>query len=279
MTDGRDTIRQAVREIEREGYKAAGLHAVVDAVAVFLVVNLAVLVFAIPLPPAGPFDGSTVLAAGIGALAFAVEFRLRARFYTVEAFESVNPEIREALRTARDAADDEDASPMARRLYDDVTTKLQRTSAAGFVDTRWLGGSVVVVLLVSVVTVQAAVAGLTIAPVAGPASNATGDGNAAPGGGPVSEEDNGNSRLRDGDSVLGDPKEVDRGSDDLETNISAGRGGEEGDEEHSYDDSGFSVDDDPVAAERAGFDAERNLGDAALVRDYNLRLNARDSDD
>jgi len=279
MTDGRDTIRRAVREIRREGYKAAGLHAVVDAVAVFLLVNLTVRVFAIPLPPAGPFDGSTVLSAGIGVLALAVEFRLRLYFYTVERFESFNPEVREALRTARDAADDEDASPMARRLYDDVIAKLQRTSAAGFVDTRWLGASVVVVLLVSVVTVQVAVTGLTLAPVAGPSSNASVDGNAAPGGGPVSSEDNGDSRLQDGDDVLGDPKEVDRGSDELETNISAGRGGEAGDEEHDYDDSGFSVDDDPVAAERAGFDAEQNLGDADLVRDYNLRLNARDSND
>lgn len=278
MTDQRETIQQAIREIRHEGYKAAGLHAVVDAVAVFLLVNLGVLVFGVSLEPVGPLDGSTVLAAGIGLLAFAVEFRLRVYFYTVEQFEAANPEVSEALRTARDAAEDADLSPMARRLYDDVITKLQRTSAAGFVDTRWLGGSVVVTLLVSVLTIQAAVAGITLTPAAGPPSNDTGNGT-GPAGGPVSSTDNGDSRLQDGDSVLGEPKDVDQGTDDLAANISAGRGGEEGDEEHSYDDSGFVADSDPVAAQRAGFDAERNLGDADLVREYNLRLNARDSDD
>jgi len=275
MTDRRDAIREALREIRREGYKAAALHAVVDAVAVFLLVNLGVLVSAVPLPAAGPLDGSTVLAAGVGLLVGVVEFRLRAHFYTVEGFEDVNPAVKDALRTARDAAAAENRSPMAQRLYDDVVTRLRDTSAAGFVDARWLGGSVLVVLLVSVLTVHVAVAGVTLAPGGGPTTNGTDGG----GTGPVGVTDNGDSRLRDGDDVLGDPKDVDRGTDDLAANVSAGRGGEEGDETHSYDDSGFSVDDDPVAAQRAGFDAERNLDDADLVREYNLRLNARDSDD
>lgn len=278
MTDQRDTIRQAIKEIRYEGYKAAGLHAIVDAAAVFLLVNLVALVFGRTLPPAGPLDGSTGLAAGIALLVFGVEFRLRTMFYTVEQFEATNPAVADALRTARDVANADDESPMAQRLYDDVITRLRRTSAAGFVDTRWLGGAIVVILLVSVLTVQAAVAGLTMSPAGGPATNGPENGT-APGGGTVSGTDNGDSRLQDGDDVLGDPKKVDRGSDDLSTNISAGRGGEAGDEEHSYDDSGFSADDDAVAAQRAGFEADQNLGDADLVRDYNLRLNARDSDD
>ncbi|MFD1587998.1 hypothetical protein ACFR9U_13505 [Halorientalis brevis] len=276
MTDQRETIQEAIREIRREGYKAAGMHAVVDAVAVFLLVNLGVLVAGVSLPPVGPIDGSTVLAAVVGLLAFGVEFGLRVHYYTVERFEATNPEVAEALRTARDAAEAADGSPMAARLYDDVIAKLKGTSAAGFVDTRWLGGSVVVVLLVSVLTIQAAVAGISLGPAAGPPANETDE--RTPGG-PVSSTDNGDSRLQDGDDVLGEPKDVDRGDDDLSTNISAGRGGQEGDEEHAYDDSGFVADTDPVAAQRAGYDAEQNLGDADLVREYNLRLNARDSDD
>lgn len=279
MGDQQDTIERALEEIRREGYKAAGLHAVVDATAVFLLVNLVVLVVAIPLPPAGPFDGSTVLAAGLGVLAFAVEFRLRVMFYTVEHFEAVNPDVRDALRTARDAVAADDDSPMARRLYDDVLTRLKRTSAAGLVDTRWLGGSVVVVLLVSVLTIQAAVAGITIAPLSNPGGNAATGGSTTPGGGQVSKTDNGNSKLQDGDAVLGDPKDLTRGSDELQANISAGQGGEQGTSEHSYDDSGFSTQDDPVAAQRAGFDAQQRVDDADLVREYNLRLNARDSND
>lgn len=282
MTDQRETIQRAIGQIRREGYKAAALHASVDAVAVFLLANLAARLAAVSIPPVGPLDGSTALAAVFGAAVFATEAAVRSQLYTVEHFEAHNPEVADALRTARDVAVAEDDSPMARRLYDDVLTRLKRTSAAGFVDMRWLSAGLVVVLVLSLATVQVAVAGITLAPPADTTTNGTTNesgGAGVGGGGFVGGDDNGDSRLQDGDSVLGDPKELDRGTDELATNVSAAQGGEEGEGRNEYDDSGFAVDSDPVGASQAGFEADDTLGEADLVREYNLRLRARDSSD
>jgi hypothetical protein len=267
----RETIERAVRAIRREGYKAAALHAVVDAAAVFLVVNLLMRVFAVPLPAVGPVRGGTVAAVGVGLLAGGVEFGLRVRYYTVERFEAANPVVADALRTARDAARSGDETPMARRLYRTVTDRLERTSAGGFLHTRWLSVSAVVVVLASALTVQAAVAGVTFAPTTTPTDDRSTDDS-------VGGTDNGVSELRNGDDVLGEPKEAAEGREELDVNVSQNSGGGAGDQIDSYEDSGLSAGGDPVAARQAGFAAERNLEDADLVREYNLRVQ-RDTDD
>ncbi|AQL42150.1 hypothetical protein BV210_05235 [Halorientalis sp. IM1011] len=266
----RETIERAVQAIRREGQKAAALHAVVDATAVFLVANLLTRVFAVPLPAVGPVRGGTVAAVGVALLAGAVEFALRVRYYTVERFEAANPVVADALRTARDAARSGAETPMARRLYRTVTDRLEATSAGGFLHTRWLSVSAVVVVLASALTVQAAVAGVTFAPTTNTTDT---EGSESFGG-----EDNGVSELQNPDDVLGEPKEPADGREELDVNFSRSSGGGSGDQVDSYEDSGLSSGGDAVAARQAGFAAERNLEDADLVREYNLRVQ-RDTDD
>lgn len=279
MTEKSETITQAVREIRREGYKAALLHATVDAIAVFLLANLGVRLLGVSLPAVGPVDGSLLVAGCVGLGALGLDGWVRARQYTLERFEADNPVVADALRTARDSAAVEADSPMAERLYEEVLDRLDRTSATGFVDARWLAGSILVVMLVSGLTVQVAVAGVSFAPTVEQNVAENGSSGGGSGGGPVGGTDNGDSELQDGDSVLGEPKDVANGTDDLRANITGARGGEEGDQERAYDDSGLSAGDDAVTAQQAGFDAERNLGDADLVREYNLRLQASDSNE
>jgi hypothetical protein len=270
-SEERTGIERAIRAIRREGYKAAALHAIVDAVAVFLVANLLTRVLAVPLPPVGPARGGTVVAVGVALLAAGVEFGLRVRYYTVERFEAANPVVADALRTARDAATSGSETPMARRLYREVTDRLDRTSAGGFLHTRWLSVSAVVIVLASALTVQAAVAGVTFAPT----TNTTDDRRESESFGGT---DNGVSELQNPDDVLGDRKEAADGQDDLDVNFSRSSGGGAGDQVDSYEDSGLSAGGDAVAARQAGFAAERNLEDADLVREYNLRVQ-RDTDD
>jgi hypothetical protein len=270
-SEGRTGIERAVRAIRREGYKMAALHAIVDAVAVFLVVNLVTRVLAVQLPAVGPARGGTIAAAGVGLLAAGVEFGLRVRYYTVERFEAANPVVADALRTARDAAADEAESPMARRLYRDVVDRLNRTSAGGFLHTRWLSVSTVVIVVASVLTVQAAVAGVTFAPT----TNTTDD---RRGSGSVGGTENGVSELQDPDDVLGERKEATGGGEELSVNFSQSGGGGAGEQVDSYEDSGLSSGGDTVAARQAGFAAERNLNDADLVREYNLRIQGETDD-
>lgn len=270
-SEERSAIERAVRAIRREGYKAAALHAVVDAVAVFVVVNLLTRVVAVPLPAVGPVRGGTVAAVGVALLAGSIEFGLRVRHYTVERFEAANPVVADALRTARDAATDGTETPMARRLYREVADRLAETSAGGFLHTRWLSVSAVVIVLASALTVQAAVVGVTFAPT----TNTTDD---RRGSGSFGGTDNGVSELQNPDDVLGERKEAAGGREELAVNVSQSSGGGAGEQIDSYDDSGLSASGDAVAARQAGFAAERNLEDADLVREYNLRVQ-RDTDD
>jgi len=277
-----ETIRQAVREIRHEGYKAAFVHSLVDAVVVALAVNLvAGPILGVTVPGPWPDDGVLAVAGLVGPLAFAAEFGLRARQYTVERFEAENPIVADALRTARDATAADTDSVMARRLYADVTDRLGDTSATGFVNARLLVASVLAVLVLSGATLGVASVGVDISldgsgsdSTAGPATGTTSTSNGTDGGGQPSQ-----SQLQDGDAVLGDPKDVDGGTEDVLANVSTSGGGESGDDTARYENSGLSADDTAVSAQEAGFDDAETVEDADLVREYNVRLNEDDSDE
>jgi hypothetical protein len=283
------TVEKAVQEIRREGYKAALLHATVDAVAVLLLIHV---VFArvegATLPSVGPVDGALAVGALAAAVTFGVEMWLRLRWYTLERFEAANPVVADALRTAHEAASTEQASVMARRLYRDVTARLSETDSTAFVHTRWLATSVVLVLLLSALTLGTGIAGVQFSLGPANATDGGGPGGGGPGGpgggsgsssGDVQSSDSGRDQLRDGSEVLGDLKEVESGTEEIGANISSGQGSGDGDQSRQIYDEGTGSGDTNVDAQRAGFEDDRNLEDADLVRDYNLRLQARDDDD
>lgn len=283
------TVERAVREIRREGYKAALLHATVDAVAVLLLVYV---VFArvegATLPSVGPVDGALALGAVGAVVTFGVESWLRIRWYTLERFEAANPVVADALRTAHEAASTEQASVMARRLYRDVTARLAETDSTAFVNTRWLAASVVLVLVLSALTLGTGIAGVQFSLGPANATDGGGSGGGGPGGpgsgsgsssGQVQGDENSRDQLRDGSEVLGELQDVESGTEEIGANISSGQGGGDGDQSRQIYDEGTGSGGTDVDAQRAGFEDDRNLEDADLVRDYNLRLQARDDND
>jgi len=270
-------VEAAVREIRREGYKAAALHAIVDGVAAFLLVVLVGIVAPVEPPAVGPVTVATVAAAVVGLAVVVGEFWVRIRFYTVERFEADNPNVAGALRTARDAAADGNESPMARRLYEDVTGRLSETSSLGFVQVPWLAVSVVLVFVFGFAVVNAAAVGFVIG---GPGANATDDGSTPFGGDPNAGTDNDTVELQNGDDVLGRVKPVDSGDEEIGANVSGASGGDQGDDtDNDYGDRGLAEDSDGIGAERAGFSEGDEVDDADLIREYNLRLQARDDDE
>ena len=269
-------IEAAVREIRREGYKAAALHAVVDGVAAFLLVELAGIVAPVEPPAVGPVTVATVAAAVVGLAVVVGEFWVRTRFYTVERFEADNPNVAGALRTARDAAAGGNDSPMARRLYEDVTDRLSETSSLGFVQVPWLAASILLVFLFGFAVVNAAAVGFVIG---GAGENAT-DGSTPFGGDPNAATDNETAELRDGSDVLGRVKPVNSGDEEIGANVSGASGGQQGDDtDNDYGNRGLPDDSDGIGAERAGFSEGDEVDDADLIREYNLRLQARDDDE
>jgi len=273
-------IRRALREVRREGQKAAAIYAVVDAALVALAVNLAIrflnpsfLPETVPLPgvvverlglAVGAVDTAIVAGVVLGLLAFTAELAVRIRRPLVEQFEAANPEVREALRTARDAVDDGRDSQMARALYEDVIARLGRASSVGLLDLRRLTATVAVLLLISVASIQVAVVGLDL-------DDLTAAGPGADGGGPDQGRPD-DPGLEEGDDILGEAENVSAGDKPLEAELpTQGSGDDSGTSPPSSYDTGYSGAGD-VEGQDAGYVADEQLADAELIRQYNLKI-------
>jgi len=280
----RREMERALRAVRREGWKAALLYAVVDAVALCLVVNLAVTLLGPPSLPAQvavglPTDAlglaartvtvpvSALLGVVAGLLALPVETWLRLRRPLVEQFEVANPAVAEALRTARDAIERGGDSRMATRLYGDVLDRLRESSGVALVDTRRLAGTVALVVAVSLVTLQATAAGVALlADTGGQGTDAT---DAPP------DEYEG---LEDGDAVLGDRENVSGGDNNLTARVDSTGGDDPVDRSEQFPSDGpESGAGGAVEGQQAGFANPDAIEDAELVRAYNLRI--RDEQD
>ena len=279
-----DRVREALDQVRREVQKAALLQAAVDAALLAVLANLAFALFepswlatAFGLPAvvvealrALPLLGdvaprsihaASLLAVVVGVVAFAVESALRLRRPLVEQFETANPQVREALRTARDAVGDDADTAMARRLYDDVIETLGETSSFELVATRRVAVTALVIVLVSLASVQVAIVDPDLGGLLGPG----GDGN-----GQLTPPDD--DDLQDGDQILGDPEDVQAG-DELENITVPGTGDGTGDgptgPSGGYVGGGGSGEFD---SQQAGFTGAEQIEDAELVREYNLRI-------
>ncbi|WP_135824440.1 DUF7502 family protein [Halorussus ruber] len=293
-------INAALAEIRRECRKAALVYASLDAVCVLLAVDFAATAVGVPALDAevaaktfssaglpAP-DLGTLVALVAGAVAFAAEFRIRTRRPAAEQFEAANPEIREALRTARDVAESgrgdrgdgsehpDRPNPVERALYADVLEKLRETSSVGLLNATRLAATVALALALSLATVQTAVVGVDL----GVGVSESGPGAGGPAGNPSERAlPNQTAELKSGDEVLGEPTDVTAGSKNLSAAVSASPGGE-GERDWNYErDGGESGGDEAVEAQRAGFSSPDRVEDAALVQRYAHRLEANSTDD
>lgn len=304
--DARSRMERALREVRRECWKAAAVHAVAEAAVAFLVANL-VLVTVEPswLPARYPLPGSVnerlvdvldvgrvslaipgsaALAGALAVVVFVAAVAVRVRRPLVEQFEAANPPVREALRTARDAVESEGRpsggprserrsrehadSAMARRLYGDVLDRLGESSGLALVDGRRLAVTVVVAMLLSVATVQVAVAGLALFDSPADVGEA----------GPDEPETN-YTGLRDGDQVLGDSEAVEAGDEELNASIDSTGGGQDVGEDRQFPSDGgpgTGASGGGVDSQQAGFAAPEQVEDAELVREYNRRIRSGD---
>lgn len=289
----RERMAAALREIRREGLKAATIYAAVDATLVFLAVNLLVLVVdpagvpdALAVPSSatdavgdlvgisfGTVDvpGSALLAAALAVVVFGVELWLRSRRPLVERFEAANPAVAEALRTARDTVARDGDSRMATRLYEDVLERLRDTSSVALLDVRRIAVTVVVVVALSLATVQLAAVDLGGGEGVGP-DDGTDAGEDTP---------NPYTGLKDGDAVLGDPEDVDAGDDELDAQIDSSGGSEDVDDTQQFPsdsvDRGSSGGSNSADGQQAGYAEPEQLEDAELIREYNLRIRDEDN--
>ncbi|GCF15535.1 hypothetical protein Harman_34700 [Haloarcula mannanilytica] len=288
----RERMADALAEVRREGKKAAFIYAVVDAVLLFLVMNVLLTVLApaelptqLSVPtavterigaavgrsiPRASFPMGAVAGIAVGLFWLFGEYLYRVRQPLVEQFEAANANITDALRTARDAVDDGAETRMAARLYEDVLDGLKQSSSVALVDSRRLIGTLVVIVLLSLATVQVAVVDIGLLD-RGPAETES------PNDRPSEYEG-----LEDGDAILGDSEDVQAGDENLTAEIDSTGGDEEIDRSQEFpssDTGGPGSGSGTVDSQQAGFAPQEEVEDADLIREYNLRIREQDADD
>ena len=199
------------------------------------------------------------------------EYLYRVRQPLVEQFEAANANVTDALRTARDAVEDGAETRMAARLYEDVLDGLKQSSSVALVDSRRLIGTLVVVVLLSLATVQVAVVDIGLLD-RDPVETET------PNDRPSRYEG-----LEDGDAILGDSEDVQAGDENLTAEIDSTGGEEELDRSQSFpsspDGGGPGSASGTVDSQQAGFAGQEEVEDADLIREYNLRIREGDPED
>lgn len=257
--EGLETIRRAITAVRREGYKVAVIYAILDGTLAAMAANVilsALRVEAVPRPYSS---------AAIGVLVAILTVAYRVRRPLIERFEAINPEVHEALRTARDTVEDGDTSPMARALYADVVDRLQNTSSVGLLNLPAVAVRFVLVFALSIAVVQASMVGVDVG--AGPAPPAGGGGSSAPPAGPTPTP----GGLQPGDEVLGAPETVTPAGENLSAVVD--RQVSEGEDElqREYETGGLGSD-GSAQAERVGYAPPEDLENAELIKAYNLRI-------
>lgn len=284
-----DEIQAALAEIRHECRKVAFVYASLDAACVLFGVGFVAGAVGLPVldteVAAGSFESvglpapdlGTLAAVVSGVVAFLAEFHLRTRKPAAEQFEAANPEVREALRTARDTAQSGQANPMTRALYADVLERLRETSSVGLLNATRLAATVALAFALSLAMVQTAVVGVDLGV---GASGTPGSGGQTGGPADQSALPNQTPDLQDGDEVLGEPTDVTAGSENLSAAVSASPGSE-GERDWNYDNDASSSEGDAeeVDAQRAGFSSPDRVEDAALVQRYAHQLETNSTDD
>lgn len=284
-----EKVLKAEKEIRREGAKAAFLHGTIEAAILLVAVYVGLSELQLGFVPEEvttlgpvPVSGSMAVAFGLAAVFLVVDTALTYRRRTLEYFEQVNPQIEEALRTARDAAEREEETEIADALYGDVLEELRTTSSDGFVSLKRVLGAFALVAVVALLLFGASSLGGY-----GGGGGLFGESTAGGGGGGESSQaagggggggEGGESTSETSEDLFGEEGEVVRGDDlqEIELGTSgAGAGGDGGDGGGDVGSPSGGTDfsgNVEVEGQRAEFTEEEEVEDAELVKEYNLRV-------
>lgn len=263
MTDDEDdvveTMRRAVAAVRHEWHKAAAVTAVLDGTLVALLASLLLTLSGVEaVSPAA-------IAVVVGVLGAGASLGYRLDKPAVERFETVNPAVHEALRTARDAIEDEQTSTMARALYADVIDRLQTTSSLGLLRLPRVAARFGLIFALSLAAIQLSIAGIDLGAAAPDPISGDGGGGAPAGSTPTP------SGLQPGDDVLGTPENVTPGGENLSAEVGREAGPGDDSQQREYETGGFG-DDGAVEAERTGYAPPDDIENAELIKEYNLRI-------
>ncbi|MDY6761659.1 MAG: hypothetical protein SVY41_01295, partial [Candidatus Nanohaloarchaea archaeon] len=140
-------VNDVLKRLKREFVKVNLLQASLDALIVFLSLNLVLFLFSVEILPG---VSTTLILAGVGVAVFLVDLAYRAHQYRLEIYEERNPELREILRTARDYRDRD--TFVTRAMVQDLMTRIRQVTSDSIIPTRALIQKILVVGALSFLT-------------------------------------------------------------------------------------------------------------------------------
>jgi hypothetical protein len=150
-------VERLLRRLKVEFIKVNLLQAALDSILVFLGLNLATFFIGLNVMQG---VSNTAALAGISSVLFAADLIYRASRYRLELFEKRNPELREALRTARDNLDED--SIVAQSLFEDVLDRARGVKSESIVPSGLIIQKILAVGALSFMTVVSGVADLQL---------------------------------------------------------------------------------------------------------------------
>ncbi len=282
------SIRKAIKEVKREAFKAAIIHGTIESSLILVLLILGLSFWTPSWIPGWSFDigsyigfisadlvldGKEIIAIVVSLLFFIFDVAVVYKRRTIETFESINPEVREALRTARDISKRGEDHVMAKNLYEDVLERLKSTTSEGFISLKRIGFLVAIIAIIGILIGSATFLSTQFAIGGGlfPGGGGGGDsgGRSQTTG---TSEDIQYQGLQNPDSVLGESENVGSGSDELDLGLTDSGGGT-GDGSGGYGSGELPGDSNTnVEAQRSGYSSEEQIEDSELVKEYNLRI-------
>ncbi|MFB6115441.1 MAG: hypothetical protein ABEK04_04040, partial [Candidatus Nanohalobium sp.] len=109
------------------------IQASLDAIGLFLVLNLVTFLFSIQLVSG---LGNPPILLGVSVVFFLGDLIYRVRNYRLEIYEEQNPELKEVLRTARDNLDKSDIASQA--LFDDLMERARSVTSESIIPSKFI---------------------------------------------------------------------------------------------------------------------------------------------
>ncbi len=150
-------VEKLLKRLKREFIKVNIIQASLDAISVFLGLNLVTFLFSVEL--VSGLENSRVLL-GLSLLFFVADLAYRVKNYRLEIYEEENPELREVLRTARDNLEKSDIASQA--LFDDLMERARSVSSDSIIPSKVIIQKILVVGALSFMTALSGIANIQI---------------------------------------------------------------------------------------------------------------------
>lgn len=248
-------VEKLLKRLKREFVKVNIIQASLDSIGVFLGLNLLTFLFSIEI--ISSFENAQVLL-GVSVVFFFGDLIYRVRNYRLEIYEQENPELKEVLRTARDNLEKSDIASQA--LFDDLMDRARSVTSDSIIPSKVIIQKILVVGALSFMTALSGIADIQIQQ--NPTEVLSDLDDFVPGDETEDDSDGVDEvEFSDSSRILGDPEDIDTGS-----NISIEIAGE-----GNQTEAGFEAyrEDEEIVFEAADPNMPDNL---ELARDYSLAI-------